>query len=94
MVMLLRRDSRCRDEMHISIPRAMLARDSHLVPRRAGILSCKTRKVHESRRRRKGFPDQPRKWIDRVHQRQAFEKLILDPDSSVRKTYGRMERVA
>ncbi len=32
------------------------------------------------------------KWIARAAQRRSLDKLILDLDSSVSKTYGRWER--
>lgn len=34
----------------------------------------------------------PRKWIDRVREHGAFDKLILDQNNSVSETYGRQER--
>jgi len=44
-----------------------------------------------ARRNRKALMDLPGKWIDRVRQRRALDKLILDLDSSVSETYGRQE---
>lgn len=35
--------------------------------------------------------DLPGRWIDRVRERRALDKLILDLDSSVSETYGRQE---
>lgn len=39
----------------------------------------------------KGLMDLSGTWIDRVRQRRALDKLILDVDSSVSETYGRQE---
>ena len=39
----------------------------------------------------KAMMDLPGTWIDRVRQRRALDKLILDVDSSVSETYGRQE---
>ena len=33
----------------------------------------------------------PGKWVDRIRQRRAIKKLILDMDSSVSETYGQQE---
>jgi len=44
-----------------------------------------------ARRNRKALMNLPGKWIDRVRQRRALDKLILDLDSSVSETYGRQE---
>jgi len=35
--------------------------------------------------------DLPGRWIDRVREQKALEKIILDLDSSVSETYGRQE---
>jgi hypothetical protein len=40
---------------------------------------------------RKAMMDLSGMWIDRVRQRRALDKLILDVDSSVSETYGRQE---
>ena len=45
-----------------------------------------------TRRNLKSLMDLPEKWIDRVRQRRALGKLILDLNSSVSETYGRRER--
>jgi len=45
-----------------------------------------------TRKNLKSLMDVPGKWIDRVRQHRALDKLILDLDSSVSKTYGRRER--
>jgi hypothetical protein len=37
--------------------------------------------------------DVPEKWIDRAGQRRAFDKLILDVDSSASENHGRRERL-
>jgi hypothetical protein len=44
-----------------------------------------------ARRNRRALMNLPGKWIDRVRQRRALDKLILDLDSSVSETYGRQE---
>jgi len=44
------------------------------------------------RKNLKGMMDLPGNWIDRAGQHRAFDKLILDLDSSVSETYGRRER--
>jgi len=44
-----------------------------------------------ARKNLKALMDLPGKWIDRVRQRRALEKLILDMDSSVSETYGQQE---
>mgnify|MGYP001133252343 CR=1 FL=1 len=44
-----------------------------------------------ARKNRKALMNLSGKWIDRVRQRRALDKLILDLDSSVSETYGRQE---
>ena len=44
-----------------------------------------------AKRNRKALMNLPGMWIDRVHERCALDKLILDLDSSVSETYGRQE---
>ncbi len=44
-----------------------------------------------AKRNLKALLDLPGTWIDRVRQRRALDKLILDMDSSVSETYGRQE---
>ncbi len=44
-----------------------------------------------SRKNLKALMDLPGMWIDRVRERRALDKLILDLDSSVSETYGRQE---
>ncbi|MEE9296414.1 MAG: hypothetical protein V3W34_15840 [Phycisphaerae bacterium] len=45
-----------------------------------------------TRKNLKSLMDVPGKWIDRVRQRRAFDKLIPNLNSSVSETYGRRER--
>ncbi len=42
-----------------------------------------------TRKNLKSLMDVPGKWIDRVRQYRALDKLILDLNSSVSQTYGR-----
>jgi hypothetical protein len=44
-----------------------------------------------ARRNHKALMNLPGMWIDRVRDRRALDKLILDLDSSVSETYGRQE---
>jgi len=44
-----------------------------------------------AKRNRKALMNLPGKWIDRVRERRALDKLVLDVDSSVSETYGRQE---
>jgi hypothetical protein len=44
-----------------------------------------------ARRNGRALMNLPGKWIDRVRQRRALDKLVLDLDSSVSETYGRQE---
>ena len=45
-----------------------------------------------TRKKPKPSMDVPEKWIDRVRQHGAFDKLILDLDNSASETYGHRER--
>ncbi|MCK4342829.1 MAG: hypothetical protein KAY37_14020 [Phycisphaerae bacterium] len=47
-----------------------------------------------TRKNLKSLMDVPGKWIYRAGQRRSLDKLILDLNSSVSKTYGRREGVA
>jgi len=44
-----------------------------------------------TRKNLKALMDLPGRWIDRVRERRALDKLILDLDSSGSETYGRQE---
>ena len=47
--------------------------------------------ILRARKNLKALMDLPGMWVDRVRERRALDKLILDMDSSVSETYGRQE---